>query len=303
MCEGLLKSAFFIYSATFHFHLHLNLSFYLHYLFLSLILSMDVLSSQGSQESVVSESIMSNQEASKKKIPTCLLCGNVSTSEKVLRTHITEAHDGPRKRIRRLQCLWCPKAFQSRKGGKLHFSTCPGLKDLSFPWSCSVCGVKIETNKALQLHILDCKSWPEEEEDFGELDAQLITKTGHPATARFVNELFEQAEVTLPGGEKVYAFLPVGSSKRLGDGTEAYIRPMKRRSDKVIVDSNLELALRSHAYCSLVDVKNYKALGVKDPICTLRFSDHSKHLARSLSSLLIQSGDEVLLCLKVSDVN
>ncbi|KAG0253162.1 hypothetical protein BGZ95_006397, partial [Linnemannia exigua] len=121
---------------------------------------------------------------------------------------------------------------------------------------------------------MHCKSWPEEDEDFAELDAQLITKTGHPATARFVNDLFEQAEVTLPGGEKVYAFLPVGSSKRLGDGTEAYIRPMKRRSDKVVVDSNLELALRSHAYCSLVDIKNYKALGVKDPICTLRFSDH-----------------------------
>ncbi|KAG0273371.1 hypothetical protein BGZ96_004877, partial [Linnemannia gamsii] len=253
---------------------------------------------QGSQESVVSESAMSNQEASKKKSLICSLCGNVSTSEKVLRTHITEAHDGPRKRIRRLQCLWCPKTFQSRKGGKLHFSTCPGFKDLSFPHSCSVCVVKIETDKDLQRHILDCKSWPEEEEDFDELDAQLITKTGHPATARFVSDLFEHAEVTLPGGEKVYAFLPVGSSKRLGDGTEAYVRPMKRRSATVIVDSNLELALRSHACCSLVDIKDYNALGVKDSICTLRFLNHSKYLARSLSSLLIQSGDEVLLCLK-----
>jgi hypothetical protein len=118
-----------------------------------------------------------------------------------------------------------------------------------------------------------------------------------------VNDLFEPAEVTLPGGGKVYAYLTFGTSKRLGEGTEAYIRPMKRRSDRVIVDSKLELALRSHAYCSLVEIENYKALEVKDPICTLRFSDHSKHLARSLSSLLIQSGDEVLLCLKVSDVN
>ncbi|KAF9578175.1 hypothetical protein BGW38_006170 [Lunasporangiospora selenospora] len=74
---------------------------------------------------------------------------------------------------------------------------------------------------------------------------------------------------------------------------------MKRRSDKVVVDSKLELALRSHAYCSLVDISNYKNLGDEDPICTLRFSEHSKHLARSLSGLLIQSGDEVLLCLKV----
>lgn len=264
-----------------------------------LSLSMNVFSSQGSQESEVSESIMSIPDASKKKVPICSLCGNLSTSTRVLQTHVIEAHDGPRNRIRRLQCVWCPRAFQTRKGLKVHLSTCPGYMLLSFPCLCSVCGVKFDTNKAIQLHVLDCKSWPEEEEDFSELDAQLITKTGHPATARFVNDLFEQAEITLLGGEKLYAFLPIGSSKRMGDGMGAYIRPMKRRSDRVIVDSKLELALRSHAYCSLVDIRNYKALGDKDPICTLRFSDHSKQLARSLSSLLIQSGDEVLLCLKV----
>ncbi|CAO3568920.1 unnamed protein product [Mortierella alpina] len=157
----------------------------------------------------------------------------------------------------------------------LHFSTCLGVKDLSLPRSCSVCGFKIETLKALHLHLKDCMSWPEVEEDFTELDAQRITKTGHPATARFVNDLFEQAEVTLPGGGKVYAYLPVGSSKRLGEGTEAYAHPMKRRSAKVIVDSKLELALRSHAYCSLVDIENYKV-----EVCGRRESEDAHYMTK-----------------------
>src|SRR5690554_6246035 len=114
---------------------------------------MDVFSSQVSQESDFSESIMSNQEAPKEKNLTCNLCGHLSTSVKVLGTHKAEAHDSQRNRIKRLQCLWCPKSHQTRKGLKLHFSTCLGVKDLSFPRSCSVCGFKIETLKALQLHI------------------------------------------------------------------------------------------------------------------------------------------------------
>lgn len=123
-----------------------------------------------------------------------------------------------------------------------------------------MCEVEIKAAKDLKSHlsVSVCKSWPQAEDDFTELDAELITKTGHPAPTPFLNDLFEQAEVTLPGGEKVYAYLPIGSSKRLGDGKEAYVRPMKRRSDRVIVDSSLELALRSHAYCSLVDIKDYK---------------------------------------------
>jgi hypothetical protein len=248
-------------------------------------------------------SVMSNQDAPKKKDPTCILCGHLSKTEAVLRTHVNEAHDGASKRIRPLQCLWCPKAFQSRKGMKNHLLSCPGLKDLSFPMSCSVCEMYIASAKTLSSHIFDCKSWPEEEEDFGELDAQLIKNTGHPATARFVNDIFDQAVITLPGGEKMFAYLPAGSSKRLGDGSEAYVRPLKRRSDKEITDSKLELVLRSHAYCSLVNIDEYRALGDKDKIWTMRFSGHGKELSRSLASLLIQSGDEVLLCLKVSDVS
>jgi uncharacterized protein YozE (UPF0346 family) len=163
--------------------------------------------------------------------------------------------------------------------------------------------MNIATANTLASHVFDCNSWPEEEENFDEIDAQLIENTGHPATARFVNDIFEQALITLPGGEKMFAYLPAGSSKRLGDGSGAYVRPLKRRSDKEITDSKLELVLRSHAYCSLVNTDDYRALGDKDQIWTMRFSGHGKELSRRLASLLIQSGDEVLLCLKVSDIN
>ncbi|KAF9368781.1 hypothetical protein CPB97_004254, partial [Podila verticillata] len=71
------------------------------------------------------------------------------------------------------------------------------------------------------------------------------------------------------------------------------------RLDDEIEDTDLKLALRSHTYCSLVDVEKYRALEDDDPICTMWFSEHSKQLARTLARLLIQSGDEVLLCLKV----
>lgn len=248
-------------------------------------------------------SVMSNQGAPEKTVPICILCGKISKTEAVLRTHLNESHDGPSKRIRCLQCLWCPKAYQSRKGLKKHFLSCPGLRDLSFPISCSGCEVNIASAKTLQSHIFKCPSWPEEEENFNEIDAQLIENTGHPATARLVNDIFEQAEITLPGGEKMFAYLPAGSSKRLNGGSGAYVRPLKRRSHREITDSKLEVVLRSHAYCSLVNIDDYRALGDEDQIWTMQFSAHGKELSRRLASLLIQSGDEVLLCLKVSDVN
>ncbi|KAF9176642.1 hypothetical protein BGZ51_009871, partial [Haplosporangium sp. Z 767] len=123
---------------------------------------------------------MLNQEAPQKKRPTCVLCGHLSTTEAVHRTHVSEAHDGPlSKRIKHLQCLWCPKVFQSRKGLKKHLLLCPGLGDLSFPLSCSVCEVEIVSAKALSSHASNCKSWPVKEEDFDKIDAQLIKEGSH----------------------------------------------------------------------------------------------------------------------------
>ncbi|KAG0331685.1 hypothetical protein BG004_001543 [Podila humilis] len=144
-----------------------------------------------------------------------------------------------------------------------------------------------------------CKSWPLEEDNFEEIDAKLIEHTGNPATARFVNDIFERVEVTLTGGDKMYGYFQLDNCKRLGEGATAYLRPMKRRSTEVITDSKLQLALKSHTYGSLVNPENYRALRDNDPLCTVRFSDKGKALARSMARLLIQSGNEILLCLKV----
>ncbi|KAG0342374.1 hypothetical protein BG005_002735 [Podila minutissima] len=119
------------------------------------------------------------------------------------------------------------------------------------------------------------------------------------ATARYAQDLFEPAELTLEGGDKMYGLLLTGGARHLGDGAIAFVRPLKHRLDNEIEDVDLKLALRSHSYCSLVDVEKYRPLEDGDPICTMRFSEQGKQLARQLAGLVIQSGDEVLLCLKV----
>ncbi len=83
------------------------------------------------------------------------------------------------------------------------------------------------------------------------------------ATARFIIDIFEQALITLSGGAKVFAYLPSGSSKRLGEGSVGYVRPLKRRPVTEITDSKLELAFRLHAFCSLVNIDDYRAVGDK----------------------------------------
>ncbi|KAF9203057.1 hypothetical protein BGZ59_001836 [Podila verticillata] len=249
---------------------------------------------------------MPNQDALKEKDVekhTCYLCGQESRSAAVLRTHKSESHDGPRRRIHPLRCQWCPKTFQTRKGLAKHLLSCPGVKELSFSLSCPTCELTIADAEALSSHIWQCVFWPEDlksqQEGLREFEAQLIENIKHMATARYAQDLFEPVELRLEGGDKVFGLLLTGGVKRLGDGAMAYVRPLKHRLDDEIEDTELKLALRSHTYCSLVDVEKYRALEDDDPICTMPFSEHSKQLARNLARLLIQSGDEVLLCLKV----
>ncbi|KAF9090664.1 hypothetical protein BGX27_002201 [Mortierella sp. AM989] len=248
---------------------------------------------------------MPNQDALKEKDVekhTCYLCRQESKSKAVLRTHESESHDGPRRRIHPLRCQWWPKDFQTRKGLAKHLLSCPGIKELSFSLLCPTCRLMIADVDALSSHTWQCVFWPEDvksqQEGLREFEAQLIENTRHMATARYAQDLFEPVELRLEGGDKVFGMLLTGGAKRLGDGAMAHVRPLKNRLDDEIEDVELRLALRSRAYCSLVDVEKYRALEDDDPIFTMRFSEHSKQLARKLVKLLIQSGDEVLLCLK-----
>ncbi|KAF9923838.1 hypothetical protein BGZ67_009626 [Mortierella alpina] len=119
------------------------------------------------------------------------------------------------------------------------------------------------------------------------------------AAAPFAKDLFEPVELRLEGGEKMYGLLLAGGAKKLGDGSVAYVRPLKHRMDDEVEDLELKLALKAHAFSLLVDVENYEPLEEDDPLCCMPFSEHNKLLARKLVGLLIQSGDAVLLCLKV----
>ncbi|KAF9952959.1 hypothetical protein BGZ72_005802 [Mortierella alpina] len=73
--------------------------------------------------------------------------------------------------------------------------------------------------------------------------------------------------------------------------------------DDEIEDLELKIALKAHAFSSLVNVESYEPLEEDDPLCCMPFSEHNKLLARKLMGLLIQSGDAVLLCLKVEVVS
>ncbi|KAG0007422.1 hypothetical protein BGZ81_004922, partial [Podila clonocystis] len=201
---------------------------------------------------------MPNQDALKEKDVekhTCYLCGQESKSEAVLRTHKSESHDGPRRRIHPLRCQWCPKNFQTRKGLAKHLLSCPGVREQSFSLSCPTCELTIADAEALSSHTWQCDFWPEDiksqQEGLREFEAQLIENTRHMATARYAQDLFEPVELRLEGGDKVFGLLLTGGAKRLGDGAMAYVRPLKHRLDHEIEDIELKLALRSHTYCSL----------------------------------------------------
>ncbi|KAF9954340.1 hypothetical protein BGZ70_010597 [Mortierella alpina] len=118
------------------------------------------------------------------------------------------------------------------------------------------------------------------------------------AVAGFAKDLFEPVELRLEGGEKMYGLLLPGGAQRVGVGSVAYVRHLKHRMDDEIKDLELKIALKAHAFSSLVDVENYEPLGEDDPLCFMPFSEHKKLLVRTLVGLLIQSGDAVL-CLKV----
>ncbi|KAG9323440.1 hypothetical protein KVV02_008840 [Mortierella alpina] len=117
-------------------------------------------------------------------------------------------------------------------------------------------------HEALSNHSFKCHLWLEDvksqQEGLREFDAQLLENTKHIAVARFSKDLFEPVELRLEGGEKMFGLLLVGGAKRLGDGSIAYVRPLRHRMDDEIDDLELKLALKAHAFSQLVDVKNYE---------------------------------------------
>ncbi|KAF9303310.1 hypothetical protein BGZ74_003999 [Mortierella antarctica] len=77
------------------------------------------------------------------------------------------------------------------------------------------------------------------------------------------------------------------------------VSPLKRRLEETITDGDLKLALKTHKYGLLVNVEDYELLEDDDPFCYMPFSGRSELVARKLEGCLIQSGTDIILCLKV----
>ncbi|KAF9928364.1 hypothetical protein FBU30_002402 [Linnemannia zychae] len=233
----------------------------------------------------------------------CLLCGQQFQSDSTFRNHKSESHDGPHKRIHPLRCYWCPKLTQTRRGLALHLASCNNIKELRFPSRCPACEVEIGDITDLSAHCRKCLKWQEDivsqQGDLDEFDSQLVRNTRHVATARLIKDLFDEVEIRLPGGDKMVAYVLPGGGERLGRGQEVFARSLKRRRDEEIVDKDLRVVLMTHAFCSLVEVEKYQLLKDDDPLNYMPFNIHGKEIARRLSGMLIQSGADVLLCLKV----
>ncbi|KAK3822839.1 MAG: hypothetical protein J3Q66DRAFT_366066 [Benniella sp.] len=111
--------------------------------------------------------------------------------------------------------------------------------------------------------------------------------------------MFENAELRLENGERKSASIVSRGTKRLLEGAKAHVRVFKRRKPEVIEDTRLDVALVTHSYDRLVKLDDYKLLNNNDPNWHIPFPENGEHLARMLEGLLIQSGDDVLLGLKV----
>ncbi|KAF9110377.1 hypothetical protein BGX27_006450 [Mortierella sp. AM989] len=234
----------------------------------------------------------------------CYLCQKSLKTASALSSHKAESHDGRHRRIYPLKCQWCySKPMMTRKGLSKHMSSCQGVSSLHFPLPCPCCGYICEKSHDLLQHSINCELWEQDtsndEQVLADFDKELVQVTRHPAAARYTEQMFEKAELRLEDGERAFAFIISHGSKRFRDGSKAHVRIVKRRVPEVIKNTKLDSVLASHAYGRLVCLEDYRLLDNKDPIWHLPFPENGESLARMLEGLLIQSGDDVLLALKV----
>ncbi|KAF9369872.1 hypothetical protein BGX21_005771, partial [Mortierella sp. AD011] len=135
-----------------------------------------------------------------------------------------------------------------------------------------------------------------------EFEKDLIRTTRHPATARFINTYFQKVEVKYATGEKDVALVIPGGHKRWHSGSIAHVHPLAKRRVlelEVVEETNLDVALEAHAYGRLVSMEEYKLHDNKDALWHLPFLNNGERLAVMFQEMMIQSGDDILLALKV----
>jgi len=93
--------------------------------------------------------------------------------------------------------------------------------------------------------------------------------------------------------------IAIGQADAANIGTAALVNPLKRRTEEEICDEDLSLCLRPHKFGQMVAVEDYEPLLDDDAFTYMPFRDQSETIARKLQGCIIQSGNDVLLCLKV----
>ncbi|KAF9430659.1 hypothetical protein BGZ94_005280 [Podila epigama] len=190
---------------------------------------------------------------------------------------------------------------EEKQGLASHVKNCIEKQGLSFPPFCPCCAKEIPD---LIKHIHDCFTWEvdraRDAETRIEFETQAIRVIKHAASLPWFEEMFEPTEITMDGGERAFALLLRKNSKRVREGSLAYVRAVRPRvSPSPIKDIQVNLALGPHPYGHLVYGEDFVLLGGKDPICRTKFRGNGPSIASTLSGLMIQSGENILWALKV----
>ncbi|KAG0330640.1 hypothetical protein BG000_011616 [Podila horticola] len=129
---------------------------------------------------------------------------------------------------------------------------------------------------------------------------ELVENTKHFASAELVKKMFVPTVMRLAGGERLFGFVLVTRAHLLGEeGKVALVSPLKYRLEETLEDTDLTVALKPHKYGRLAKVNEYELVEDGDDFWCMPFSGGSELVARKLQSCLIQSGPDVILCLKV----
>ncbi|KAF9540168.1 hypothetical protein EC957_004607 [Mortierella hygrophila] len=121
----------------------------------------------------------------------------------------------------------------------------------------------------------------------------------HFASAQYAKDMFVAVDMKTMGGDTLFGFVLPSSAHLLGEGKVAFVSPLKHRLEETPEDKDLQLALKPHKYGLLVNVEDYELLEDDDPFCYMPFKGHSELITRKLQGCLIQSGYDVVMCLKV----
>ncbi|KAG0226341.1 hypothetical protein BGW42_003748 [Actinomortierella wolfii] len=240
----------------------------------------------------------------------CQLCMAEFKTARSLSNHKSESHDGGQERVAPLKCPFCSKIqVQARKTLKEHVLKCPGAMEASYPRICSFCSkgrkepVNIASIAELASHSYLCHNWPvvriQQEERKKKLRMELLNFTKHRTTADFVMQMFKPVAVTFSGGSELFGFIMDRQGVLKDDGKVGLVSALECTKVEDVDEVELAFALKPFKLGKLVNVEEYELAGDNDGIWYLPFSKHSGYLSRKLQSCLIQSGHDVLLCLKV----